>query len=173
MAGLNILNAAHGVRTLESAPARHNSHEGQLNRSVLACLLWESRFYEDGVEIAGRIAELVPKVEPERVDVLAVEAGEHMKLRHAPLLLAREMARHKTHRGLVGETLERVIQRADELCEFVAIYWKDGRVAALGPGEERVRGCLPEVRRAPARHVRLRRAHQAARCSVPLPRQAA
>jgi 60 kDa SS-A/Ro ribonucleoprotein len=40
----------------------------------------------------------------------------------------REMARHASHRGLVGETLARVIQRADELAEFVAIYWKDGRV---------------------------------------------
>ncbi len=29
---------------------------------------------------------------------------------------------------LVAETLARVIQRADELAEFVAIYWKDGRV---------------------------------------------
>jgi fructose-specific component phosphotransferase system IIB-like protein len=28
----------------------------------------------------------------------------------------------------VAETLTRVIQRADELAEFVAIYWKDGRV---------------------------------------------
>jgi 60 kDa SS-A/Ro ribonucleoprotein len=40
----------------------------------------------------------------------------------------REMARHATHRGLVAETLAQVIQRADELAEFVAIYWKDGRV---------------------------------------------
>jgi hypothetical protein len=51
-----------------------------------------------------------------------------MKLRHAPLLIVREMARHATHRRLVAETLERVIQRADELAEFVAIYWKGGRV---------------------------------------------
>ena len=51
-----------------------------------------------------------------------------MKLRHAPLLLVREMARHATHRALVAETLAAVIQRADELAEFVAIYWKDGRV---------------------------------------------
>ena len=50
-----------------------------------------------------------------------------MKLRHAPLLLVREMARYATHRGLVAETLERVIQRADELSEFVAIYWATGR----------------------------------------------
>jgi len=52
-----------------------------------------------------------------------VEAREAMKLRHAPLYLVREMARHATHRGLVSETLTRVIQRADELAEFVAIYW--------------------------------------------------
>jgi hypothetical protein len=95
---------------------------------VLACLLWEEQFYEDGVEIAGRIAELVPKVAAEKVAALAVEAREQMKLRHVPLLLVREMARHASHRKLVAETLERVIQRADELCEFVAIYWKDGRV---------------------------------------------
>jgi len=33
----------------------------QLRRSVLACLLWEDQFYEDGVEIAGRIQSLVPR----------------------------------------------------------------------------------------------------------------
>jgi 60 kDa SS-A/Ro ribonucleoprotein len=128
MARLNLLNLNFGPRTHEGAPARNISTELQLRRSVLACLLWESQFYEDGVEIAGRIAELVPKVAAENVAALAVEAREKMKLRHAPLLLVREMARHATHRGLVAETLARVIQRADELAEFVAIYWKDGRV---------------------------------------------
>ena len=132
MARLNRMNLARGLRTHEGAPARNISPELQLRRSVLACLLWEKQFYENGVEIAGRIAELVPKVAVERVAALAVEAREQMKLRHAPLLLVREMARHKTHRALVAETLERVIQRADELCEFVAIYWKDGRVPLSG-----------------------------------------
>jgi 60 kDa SS-A/Ro ribonucleoprotein len=128
MARLNMLNLNFGARTHEGAPARNISMELQLRRSVLACLLWESQFYEDGVEIAGRIAELVPKVAAEKVAGIAVEAREKMKLRHAPLLLVREMARHATHRGVVAETLARVIQRADELAEFVAIYWKDGRV---------------------------------------------
>ncbi|MBV9340765.1 MAG: TROVE domain-containing protein [Acidobacteria bacterium] len=126
MARLNVLNLF-GRRTHEGAAARNLSAELQLRRSVLACLLWERQFYEDGVEIAGRIAELVPKVSVDKVAALAVEAREAMKLRHAPLLLVREMARHKTHRALVSETLVRVIQRADELAEFVAIYWKDGR----------------------------------------------
>jgi 60 kDa SS-A/Ro ribonucleoprotein len=128
MSRLNRLNLGIGPRTHEGAPARNISPELQLRRSVLACLLWEEQFYEDGVEIAGRIAELVPKVEAEKVAALAIEAREQSKLRHAPLLLVREMARHATHRRLVAETLERVIQRADELAEFVAIYWKDGRV---------------------------------------------
>ena len=56
-----------------------------------------------------------------------------MKLRHAPLLVLREMARHATHRGLVADTLARVIQRPDEMTELLAIYWAD----ALGPMQQR------------------------------------
>src|ERR1700730_5647072 len=117
MARLNTLNLSTAPRTHEGTPTRHTSPEMQLRRSVLASLLWESQFYEDGIEIAGRIAELVPKVAAEKVAALAIEARERMKLRHAPLLLVREMARHKTHRALVADTLGRVIQRADELAE--------------------------------------------------------
>ena len=129
MERLNMLKLSNlwGPRTHEGGPAKTISPELQLRRSVLACLLWEEQFYEDGVEIAGRIQELVPKVKPEAVAALAVEARENMKLRHAPLLLVREMARHKTHRERVARTLAQVIQRADELAEFVAIYWKDGK----------------------------------------------
>ena len=126
---LNIFKSSRLVapRTHEGAPAAVLTPEQALRRSVLSCMLWESEFYEDGVQIAGRIHELVPRVDAEKVAALAIEARERMKLRHAPLLLVREMARHATHRQLVGETLARVIQRADELAEFVAIYWSGGR----------------------------------------------
>jgi 60 kDa SS-A/Ro ribonucleoprotein len=144
MARLNTLNLNFGPRTHEGAPARHISPELQLRRSVLACLLWESQFYEDGVEIAGRIAELVPKVAAEKVAALAVEARAKMKLRHAPLLLAREMARHKTHRHLVSDTLATVVQRADELAEFIAIYWKDGRVPLSGQVKKGLAAAFPK-----------------------------
>ena len=144
MARLNTLNLNTASRTHEGTPARHISPEMQLRRSVVACLLWENQFYEDGVEIAGRIAELVPKVVAEKVAALAVEAREQMKLRHAPLLLAREMARHKTHRAPVSETLARVIQRADELAEFVAIYWKDGRVPLSGQVKKGLAAAFPK-----------------------------
>src|ERR1700733_8971548 len=110
---LNILKLAHLARprTHEGAPAAILTPEHALRRSVLACMLWENEFYEDGVAIAGRIRELVPKVEASKVAALAVEARIVMKLRHAPLLLVREMARH----ALVAETMASVIQRADEL----------------------------------------------------------
>jgi 60 kDa SS-A/Ro ribonucleoprotein len=144
MARLNMLNLNLGPRTHEGAPARHLSPEHQLRRSVLACLLWESQFYEDGVEIAGRIAELVPKVQAEKVAALAILAREQMKLRHAPLVVVREMARHKTHRHLVADTLMRVIQRADELAEFVAIYWKDGRVPLSGQVKKGLAAAFPK-----------------------------
>jgi TROVE domain-containing protein len=144
MARLNLLNLNFGARTHEGAPARNISPELQLRRSVLACLLWESQFYEDGVEIAGCIAELVPKVAAEKVAALAVEGRKQMKLRHAPLLLVREMARHKTHRALVSETLAQIIQRADELAEFVAIYWKDGRVPLSGQVKKGLAAAFPK-----------------------------
>ncbi len=131
---LNILKLSHlaeqyasGPRTHEGAPAAVLTSEQALRRSVLSCMLWENEFYEDGLQIAGRIQDLVPRVAAEKVAMLAIEARGRMKLRHAPLLLVREMARHATHRQLVAETLARVIQRADELAEFVAIYWAGGR----------------------------------------------
>jgi 60 kDa SS-A/Ro ribonucleoprotein len=131
MARINSLNMnipwLKGPRTHEGAPAKNISPELQLRRSVLACMLWEDQFYEDGVAIAGRIRELVAKVSAEKVAALAIEAREKMKLRHAPLLLVREMARLATHRHLVAETLTRIIQRADELSEFVALYWSEGK----------------------------------------------
>ncbi len=144
---LNVFKPKPRPRTHEGAQARVITPEQALRRSVLSCMLWEGEFYEDGVEIAGRIHELVPQVEAEKVAALAVEARERMKLRHAPLLLVREMARLATHRGLVAETLARVIQRADELSEFVAIYWamgcqplsaqvKKGLAAAFGKFDE-------------------------------------
>ncbi|HEX4311495.1 MAG TPA: TROVE domain-containing protein [Acidobacteriaceae bacterium] len=104
----------------------------------------ESQFYEDGVGIAGRVRELVPKVDAAKVAALAVEAREAMKLRHVPLLLVREMARHASHRALVADTLARVIQRADELAEFVAIYWAEGSAPLSGQVKKGLAAAFPK-----------------------------
>jgi 60 kDa SS-A/Ro ribonucleoprotein len=132
---MSTLNKLKRVFTREGAPAKAFTPADELKRTLMNCLLWEDQFYEDGVSIADRIKQLVPRVEPERVAALAITAREDMKLRHAPLLVLREMARHATHRGLVADTLVRVIQRPDEMTELLAIYWAD----ALGPMQQRKR----------------------------------
>lgn len=119
------INQKEIVRTHENGAAKRINPLQELRRSVMACLLWEKQFYEDGQDIAARIASLVAKNKPEDVAALAIEARSQFRLRHAPLLLVRELARGKG--SVVGKTLSQVIQRADELTEFLAIYWKDGK----------------------------------------------
>lgn len=99
--------------------------ESQLRRATMACLLWEDIAYADGTTAANNIRRLVPEVAPEVASSIAVEARMTQKLRHVPLLIVREMAKHDSHRGLVCDTLARVIRRPDELSEFVSMYWAD------------------------------------------------
>lgn len=113
------------IYTHEGARADRITSEQQLRRSVMSCMLWEREFYEDGESIANRITRTIPLVKPAIVSEIAKTARNQMKLRHVPLLITREMARYKEYSPLVAHTLYSVIQRADELAEFLAIYWKD------------------------------------------------
>ncbi|OLB86648.1 MAG: TROVE domain-containing protein [Acidobacteria bacterium 13_2_20CM_2_57_6] len=125
MAKMNVWKRMFPVRTHEGAVAQKVDAKSELRRTVLTCLLWEDTFYEKGNDIAKRIAALAAENKPEVLAALAREARTKMQLRHAPLFLARELARRKGAGPLVAETLESVIQRADELGEFVALYWKE------------------------------------------------
>lgn len=115
------------IYTHEGAKAVRINAEQQLRRLVMACMLWEDQFYVDGQSQAEAIKQAIPAVKPDVCATIAIEAREKGKLRHVPLLIVREMARLATHRGYVADTLERIIQRPDELAEYVAMYWKDGR----------------------------------------------
>ena len=115
--------------THEGAPAKRIDAVAQLRRSVMACLLWEDQFYENGEAIADRIAGLVGEVAPETIAAIAIEAREQQHLRHVPLSLVDALAKSvdPLRRKVVGATLARVVQRADELAEFLAIYWREKR----------------------------------------------
>lgn len=115
-------------RTHEGAPAvQPHKAIDQLRRAVSACLLWEDQFYEDGVSIADRINALVAQCDPAEVASLAVEARTAMNLRHAPLWLLAGLALNG--RSPDAGTYARVINRADEMGELLAMFWKDGKRA--------------------------------------------
>jgi hypothetical protein len=88
-------------------------------------MLWEDSFYEEGHSIADRIVDLCSKVSAQELSTLAIEARNVMHLRHVPLLLCVELARKGGR--IVGDTLYEVIQRTDELTEFLSLYWRNGR----------------------------------------------
>ena len=113
--------------TAEGAPAKRITPEQRLRRLAATCMLWEDNFYIDGKSTANLITELVAQVSPEFAAAVAYEARTKQHLRHVPLLIVREMARLPKHKALVALLLPDVIQRADEISEFVSIYWKDKR----------------------------------------------
>lgn len=132
---LNVPNRLDPVHNNEGALAKHINPTLMLRRSLMACMLWEDSFYESGEDIAKRIKDLVPLVKAETVYAMAVEARTKMKLRHAPLLLAAAMAApNGEQRHVVADTIAGIVQRPDELAEFLAVYCK---VWGYAPGDVR------------------------------------
>lgn len=132
--------------THEGAPAKRIPVEAQLRRSVMSCMLWEKEFYKDGQIIADRISELTTQVaqrDPSVLAGIAIEARHEQNLRHVPLLLLRTLVKvasgsllKSDHTGtLVADAIERVISRADELSEFVAIYRADATNKKMLPAQ--------------------------------------
>ena len=118
----NVKQKSPPIFTHEGAVAAHINPYQQLRRSVLACLLFETEFYEDGQEIAKRIIDTAALCTPEQVAALAVAARRTFGLRHAPLLLLLDLI--KRGGKLAGDTIANTVKRADDLTELVALYWK-------------------------------------------------
>lgn len=112
------------VRLTAGGIASRITPELQLRRAVMACLLWEDNFYIDGETVGDRIANLVTQVAPEKVAQIAIEARNAQKLRHAPLWVTRAMAKSDKHKPYVADTLAKIIQRPDEITEFLSLYDK-------------------------------------------------
>jgi len=124
MASINSKAKYSGPITHEGGMSSRVSDAEILRRSVLSTMLWEDGFYEDGEAIAERIVRITKSVLPVEAVEIMMEAKEKQKLRHAPLLMAVALAESGI---LTKENVESVIDRADSLSEFMAMYWKDGR----------------------------------------------
>lgn len=113
------------VKTHEGARAvyREKTIE-KLRRSLSCCLLWENTFYEDGESIAGRIAGYVPQCSSEELVSLVKEVRDS-GIRHAPLLVVREMMRYPIFKPVIAELVEYVCDRPDQLTELLSIYWQN------------------------------------------------
>lgn len=116
--------ARSGGVTHEGGRAALLNDEATLRRSVMACLLWEDTFYEDGESVYDRIKRLCASVAPDKIAEMAVTARQKMYLRHVPLVLCRELLRRG---ALRPETLAAVLLRADGPAEFLALLWAEGR----------------------------------------------
>lgn len=124
MAQINRGATFTGPKTFEGGMASRIPVAEQLARSVMSTLLWEDGFYEDGEAIGERIIRLTKEAKPEDALRIMLDAKVNQKLRHAPLLMAVALAESGV---LKKQELADVIGRADELAEFLAMYWRDGR----------------------------------------------
>jgi 60 kDa SS-A/Ro ribonucleoprotein len=113
--------------TYEGAPAVRITPTQSLRRLVLSCLLFEDQFYVDGQSCADMIHAAADKVPLQELADLAVEARSKFNLRHVPLWLLVKLIERGRGSALVSETIAKTIQRADEMGELLALYWKAGK----------------------------------------------
>lgn len=124
-------------RNHEGAAVRSPQGQAQLLRRVASFMLFEDTFYEKGSDTAAEIAALCEAVPLSAISAVAITAREDFKLRHAPLFLVAQMDRiaHEQRAadlysryssdGILAATVERVVQRPDELTELLSIIQKE------------------------------------------------
>lgn len=122
------------VFTHEGGPSSNLPPLLALKRSVMACMLWEDNFYENGQQVVDRIGELAAKVPAHNLIALARETHDKGLLRHVPLKLIVEIlkkppqsrARKEGEESPV-DLIARVCSRPDQMTELLSLYWKDGK----------------------------------------------
>jgi 60 kDa SS-A/Ro ribonucleoprotein len=113
--GNNTLTNYEGEKAYKITP------ELELYTAVVTSSL-SDQFYEKTDKKIERLRELIGKVDAKFVAKLAVYAREKMYLRSVPLVLAVELARVHAGDQLVSKTVNRIVQRADEITELLAYY---------------------------------------------------
>lgn len=124
------VNTRNDIRTHEGGKSVEINACERLKRTVLACLLFEDNFYEDGMSVVDRIKELCTQCTPKQILDVAVIAAEKYHLRHIPLQLIVEALKHgykKEARDSTWTYINTIISRPDMMTDLLALYWKDGR----------------------------------------------
>ncbi len=124
---MKVNTRAPSIFTHEGAPAITVSPLERLTRTVLATMLFEDNFYEDGMKAAERIVELCAQCKRIDVLILAFKAAKWYHLRHIPLLMLVEALKLKDNSGDMANGICNVISRPDMMTDLLALYWKNGR----------------------------------------------
>lgn len=107
------------------------NHEGALSfkmtpelelYTVVVTSTLSDSFYEKMDDRLKRIIKLIKQVEPTFVAKLAVYVRQQMYLRTVPIVLTNELAKIHNGDSLVKKTVEKVVQRPDEILELLAYY---------------------------------------------------
>ncbi|HNF48604.1 MAG TPA: TROVE domain-containing protein [Chitinophagales bacterium] len=109
------------VKNYEKADAYTMSPELELYAAVVTASLSDT-FYEKEQERMERIRALIAKVDTLFVAKLAAYTRQKMNLRSASLVLAVELAKRANGNSIVKNTVNQVVQRADEITDLLAYY---------------------------------------------------
>lgn len=121
------VNTRNSIFTHEGAPATDITPYERLKRTVMACMLFEDNFYEDGMKAADRITQLCSECKCLDVLLLAFEAANKYHLRHIPLQMIVEALKLKDKSSHIAKMIYEIITRPDMMCDLLALYWKDGK----------------------------------------------
>lgn len=109
------------VMNYEGAKAYSMTPEMELYSAVVTSGLNDVT-YESSSDRLKRIQNLIQKCDPEFTAKLAVYVRNEMYMRSVPMVLTVELAKINSGNDLVNKTVQKVIQRADEITELLAYY---------------------------------------------------
>jgi len=109
------------TKNYEGAKAYTMSEKMELYSAVVTASLSDT-FYEKENDRLKRIQNLIEKNDVEFTAKLASYARSKMNLRSVALVLAVELAKKSNGNSVVKNTVNNVVQRADEITELLAYY---------------------------------------------------
>lgn len=118
-------------KTHEGAIARQEKEIDVLKRLLYTAMLFERTFYLDGESILLLIDKYVSSCSPEEAVKAIVEARKAHGIRHAPLYATICAARKESYKPYIRKLIGQVINRVDELGDFMALWFHENKRKTL------------------------------------------
>lgn len=126
MASVNQKSASNLVTNHNGLSSNQISTKEMFDRTVMACLLWENNFYENGESVATRVESYIKELSEQDIVPILYKCKQDMKLRHMPLFILVCMAKYGK---LKSKYVYDMITRVDDITELLSLYWVNGKCA--------------------------------------------